>query len=136
MNRDPLNREAQKDPIYLLQRRDYNLTCRPLWLGYDGDGYWIEFQYIPDHVDVAEWQFYTKGEIDEQLLFEYLCSYCKDDAIAAVENWVTRYVFLTRDEAEHYGKMYEHNCPFGWRVYCISACGELAKILNELPDKV
>jgi hypothetical protein len=134
MNRDPSGYDITKDPIYLLQYRDYNLTSCPGWLGYDGDSYWIEPKNILG-VDTSQWKFYSKGEIDVKLLFEYLCCYHEDDAIAAVETWITLSVYLTRQEAEHWGKQAEYNYPFGWRVYCIPCGGTLARILNDLPEE-
>jgi hypothetical protein len=130
MNRDPQNREGQKNPIFLLQKRDYQLTCCPAWLGYDGDSFWVEIQYIDD-IDTSEWNFYDKGEVNEKLLFEYLASYENNDCTTVVESWITESVWLTRYEAEYFGKANEYNYQFGWRVHCLSACGELAEILNK-----
>lgn len=132
MNRDPQNREGQKDPIFLLQRRDYILTHCPDWLGYDGDSFWIDHSCL-GHVDTSNWNFLPNNddEIDERKLFEYLCDYTDDDYTAAIETWHTESVWLTRYEAERFAKATEYRCQFGWRVYCISACGELAETLNK-----
>jgi hypothetical protein len=133
MNRDPQNKEGQKDPIFLLQKRDYQLTCCPEWLGYDGDSYWIEIQYIDD-IDTSKWNFYNRGEVDEKLLFEYLCSYNPGGDPAAIEQWTAQSVWLTRNEAEIHARKHEYNYHFGWRVYCLSASGELAEILNKAEE--
>lgn len=130
MNRDPLNNECQKDPIFLLQRRDYALTHCPGWLSYDGDSFWIEHRRL-NGVDTSQWTFVEKGEINEHKLFEYLCNYTDDDHTAALEQWITESVWLTRFEAVQHAKATEYNYQFGWRVYCLSACGELAEILNK-----
>jgi hypothetical protein len=132
VNRDPNGIDGTKDPIYLLQRRDYTLTCCPSWLGYDGDSFWIEHQNISSDVDLTQWNFSKNGEIDERLLFQYLCMYANDDATAAVEMWITEHVFLTRKEAESYAKSKGYNYPYGYRIYCVSCLGELAKILGAV----
>jgi hypothetical protein len=133
MNRDPQNREGQKNPIFLLQKRNYQLTCCPAWLGYDGEIFWIEIQHIDD-IDTSQWDFYDKGEVNEKLLFEYLASCKTNDCTTAVESWITESVWLTRNEAEYFGKANAYNYQFGWRVYCLSACGELAEILNKVEE--
>jgi hypothetical protein len=65
MNRDPLNKECQKDTIFLLQRRDYTLTCCPSWLAYDGDFFWIEYKNL-NGFDTSNWDFIVKGYIEFQ----------------------------------------------------------------------
>jgi hypothetical protein len=133
MNRDPQNREGQKDPIFLLQKRIYQLTCCPEWLGHNDDGYWIEIKRTYG-LDTSDWDFYDKGLIDERLLAEYLLSYEINGCPAVIEQWTTESVWLTRPEAEDYAKKHEHSYQFGWRVHCLSASGELAEILNKAEE--
>lgn len=133
MNQDPANREGQKDPIFLLQRKDYTLTYCPAWLSYDGDSFWIEIKNL-DGVDTSDWDFIQKGEVNERLLFEYLVrTEVEADVTCAVEAWITQSVWLTRNEAEVAAKLTDYNYQFGWRVYCVSACGSLAQVLNDAP---
>lgn len=44
--------------------------------------------------------------------------------------WYPRGIWLTRAEAEAYGKSREYNYPQGWRVYGLCAEGSLAKLLK------
>lgn len=49
--------------------------------------------------------------------------------------WDTEYVFFTREEAEQWGRDYSYRYRRGgWRVYCVSAMGELAGVLR-LPEQ-
>lgn len=48
--------------------------------------------------------------------------------------WDTVYVFFTREEAEQYGRDFAYNFRSGWRVYCVTAMGELADVLR-MPEK-
>ena len=49
--------------------------------------------------------------------------------------WDTEYVFFTREEAEQFGKDYSYRYRRGgWRVYCVSAMGELADVLR-MPEQ-
>lgn len=43
--------------------------------------------------------------------------------------WETRSVWYTRDEAEQFAASNEHNFKY-WRVFCVPACGDLAKVLK------
>jgi hypothetical protein len=117
-------------PVYLLQRRTYQLAYCPEWLGRNDDGYWIEIKRIQG-LDTSDWNFYDKGLIDVDLLAKYLLSYEINGYPAAIEKWTTESIWLTRSEAENYAKESEHSYHFGWRVVCSSACGEIAEILNK-----
>lgn len=46
--------------------------------------------------------------------------------------WETEYVFLTRVEATTFGQAKSYNYPEGWRVWCGSCRGQLAKLLHAL----
>lgn len=52
----------------------------------------------------------------------------------ATERWETEGVWLTREEAEAYGKRRSYNYPDGWQVYGICAEGSLAKLLEKSDD--
>ncbi len=47
-----------------------------------------------------------------------------------VIDWNTEHVFLTRDEAETFAKTKSHRWD-KWRVYCVPAEGQLARVLNQ-----
>jgi len=46
--------------------------------------------------------------------------------------WYTERVFLTREEAEDYGRANAHNLRPRWQVYCVPAGGELARTLARI----
>ena len=49
--------------------------------------------------------------------------------------WDTEYVFFTREEAEEWGTAHSYRYRRGgWRVYCVSAMGELADVLR-MPEQ-
>lgn len=43
--------------------------------------------------------------------------------------WDTEYVFFTREEAEEWGRNHAYRYK-RWRVFCVCAKGELAKLLK------
>ena len=137
MDRDPTNWECTRDPIFLLQTREFHIIDLPDWLGYDGDGFWFEDECDED---ISSWYSGEPDDpaIDETKLLTWL-SERESSALGtgvpcALEYWNIEGVFLTRQEAESYAKRTEYNYRHGWRVYCRPCDGELARILNELPD--
>lgn len=46
--------------------------------------------------------------------------------------WHIESVWLTREEAEDYGRANAHNLRPLWRVYCVPAGGELARTLARI----
>ena len=46
------------------------------------------------------------------------------------KHWFTRHVWYSREEARAFGVATAYNFPTGWRVYCTSAKGQLADLLN------
>jgi hypothetical protein len=132
MNRDPENKECQRDPIFLLQRRIYTMIHCPGWLAYDGENFWIEYKNL-DGINTNDWDFINKGEIDKSLLLAYLAqAEIEPDVKSVIESWVTESVWLTRTEAESFAESTKHRYSDGYRVYCVSACGDLAKILDVI----
>jgi hypothetical protein len=97
------NEEAMRNPIFLLQSRHIIVT--------NIDKY--------DYNSDAEAIMDDKGNIlsNQDLL----------DRADAIEVWITESVWLTREEAEHYGQQKFYRYPDGWQVYCVNAEGELAK---------
>lgn len=50
------------------------------------------------------------------------------------KHWETEWVFFTREEGEEWGRDHAYNYPRGWRVFCVSALGELADVLR-MPEQ-
>lgn len=50
------------------------------------------------------------------------------------KHWETEWVFFTREEGEEWGRAHAYNYPRGWRVFCVSAIGELADVLR-IPEQ-
>jgi len=46
------------------------------------------------------------------------------------QHWLVERVFLSREEAEAWGKAHEYRWPGGWRVYGTCAEGELVELLR------
>jgi hypothetical protein len=53
------------------------------------------------------------------------------DAPYVQDEWGTERVFLTRKEAEDFGRAHHYNYWAGWRVYCVPCEGELAELLTK-----
>jgi hypothetical protein len=130
MDRDPKNAECTRDPIFLLQVGRRKWTQVPDGMGYDGDSMWVEdTSEVPDWmmpflaedgtVDTTEgfWTFVENEDNDNGWPF-------------VVIDWNTEHVFLTRDEAETFAKTKSHRWD-KWRVYCVPAEGQLARVLNQ-----
>jgi hypothetical protein len=130
VNRDPKNAECTRDPIFLLQVGRRKWTQIPDGMGYDGESMWVEdkeeiptwmFQFLTQDGTVDEtpgfWQFVENEDNDNNWPF-------------VIIDWNTEHVFLTRDEAETFAKAKEHRWD-KWRVYCVPAEGELARVLNQ-----
>jgi hypothetical protein len=108
--------EALAHPIFLFQKRDYFLFAEPEDHFHDGEGI-IEGEVIDN--------CWHPKEGAEYLTWQQLV-----DLDCAREVWNTDRVFLSREEAEAYGKRYDYNYGNGWRVYAVPCTGVLANILD------
>ena len=136
MDRDPTNYECTRDPIFLLQSCERQWTQMPDGLESDGES-WL----VSGAKDLDEWiKPFIEWDEDDPT-----CGHLADseefyEAASGVENdhgwpmiyvvWRTESVFLTRPEAEAFGRATNHRYA-KWRVYCIPCDGELATILRE-----
>jgi hypothetical protein len=103
-------RECTTDPIFLMQTRQI--------LGVNEE-YHGEIEYDSD----AESYRYKGRKVSESYLI-------KNDML--ITAWRVEGVYLTREEAEAEGKRrsyYYGKKGQDWRVYCVCARGELAKLL-------
>jgi hypothetical protein len=103
--------ELQDNPIFLLQVADVIVTNSNLEWNSD-------LQCIIDPI--------TGAELDDDKLME-------NDW--AVKRWRTESVWLTREEAEAWGKRTSYHYGKGrygidWMVFCVSAMGDLVDVLN------
>jgi hypothetical protein len=131
MDRDPNRTECQKDLIFLLQRRIYNIASLPGWLGYDDEG---DLRFVPTAITRENcpdnWPFIDDdGIVDQNVCLEWLRDNPPDDGAYVEDVWITETVWLTRTEAERYAEAHSYRYPQGVGVFCISAMGELAKLL-------
>lgn len=128
MDRDPDNRDFTANPIYLLQRRSYQLIDDPDWLGVGDDGEWL---LDMDLADCPSWVQDDPSVFDDhRRMWEALKSVGD-----AIEIWDVDSVWLTRPEAEAFGNATSYNFPLGYRVWCDHAKGRLADVLNDLPEE-
>lgn len=103
-------RECTRDPIFLFQRRRWNLVDVP-----------------EGHELCAEGAVYPKDRPDaDALTVDEL-----KDLEAVVTWWETESVWLSREEAEDYGRRRAYNYRDGWRVFCVCAEGRLGELLQE-----
>lgn len=132
MNRDPIGYDCTANPIYLVQRRVWDVFNTPNWLRNDGDEWKIDLKKYADEEgdDAPLCELVSDVQLDDSKVMEYL-DRCGG---YVAEKWVTERVLLTRAEATDWVKVQEYNFPDGWRVYCVPCEGELARILDELPD--
>jgi hypothetical protein len=118
-------RECTRDPIFLFQARR-----------------WVVFG-VPDD---DEWEFDDEGECvkwtdqDGRRMEQPSVLSPRDlakrtfgefDTPCALETWETERVYLSREEAESYGRARAYNYRDGWRVYCVCAEGALGALLRE-----
>lgn len=128
MNRDPINFECTRDPIFVLQKGRRQWSQIPGGLESDGESLWVEDASL---VDVWIKQFIVDGSVDTTEEFWQMAESTQNDhgwPMVYVE-WFVESVFLKRQEAEEYAK----SCSYRWdkwRVYCVPCDGELAKILD------
>lgn len=112
--------ECTRDPIFLFQRRAWNLTSEPAGYEYVEDHGWVPEGVVTDAHDEG------CDELPEALSWQQL-----SELGCAVEEWHTEKVFLSRTEGEDHGKARAYNYLDGWRVYCVPAHGQLAKLLRD-----
>jgi hypothetical protein len=117
INRQEIAREElTRDPIFLFQVRDvYCINGHRV--EYDSD---LEGFIDPDRPVCDEDG--NRRALTEDELLEMDC---------AVIAWRTITVFLTRAEAEDYGKRNSHNY-LCWHVYCVPCEGKLAELLRNM----
>lgn len=122
--------ECTRDPIFLLQSRRLQVQGIPHRedadnFNYD-DGLWRVKS--TDGVELAE----PESINAEDWLNDTFPSDI-GDVPCVFEQWITESVWLDREEAENFGRAKSHRWPDGWRVYCVCAEGDLAKLLREQP---
>lgn len=120
-DRSALN-EITDRPIFLFQQKIWQLIGVP-------DGYELgdECQVYPiveNPDEDYEPESLTWEELSQLQHGDY-------DVPCAIFHWETRYVFLTRQEAEEFGEAKHYNYRDGWRVYAVCAKGELREALVD-----
>lgn len=117
-------REATKHPIFLLQSRRLQLVSLPEGHRITSDGDLVR-DAESDGED-EEWESVSLLEILEAGFrggdFDHPC---------VKWHWQTERVFLTRQEAEAWGKARHYRWPDGWQVYCVPCEGELAAAIQD-----
>ena len=107
--------EATANVVFLFQRRLWSVVGLPRGHAMDPDG-----DVFPEgDPDAAPLSYAKLAKMDRP-----------DGGPCAVEKWHTELVFLSREEAEQYGRDKDYNYRHGWRVYGVPACGELAEVLR------
>ncbi len=126
--------EATRDAIFLFQRR------RLLWRSEDSlpDGYhYGDDGYLwrdDDFFEERPWAKEKESEYPEEWSCRSFLEADQNSDDSVVISWETESVWFTRQEGEEYGKNRAYNYPDGWRVYCVNANGDLAKILKAFTD--
>lgn len=139
MNRDPLNKDCTRDPIYLLQIAERLWTKTPEGLESDGESFYAtNVSTYPDEEPTWEVDDWILPFLDAEGILETSESFYREAELhEGPDGWPMIYtvwrvetVFLTRKEAEDYAKARSYRWD-KWRVYCVPCEGTLAKILNE-----
>lgn len=113
--------EITRDPIFLFQRRRWNLVSEPAgWTWEDGGLCPEDCQHEDDSKDCGLSGFDTLNK----RFPEHIISW-----------WDTELVFFTREEGEAFGRRKAYNYPDGWRVYCVCAQGDLAALLKTVTTR-
>lgn len=136
MNRDPKGFDCTRDPIYLLQTREWVFTGLPRWLEFE-DSFFIRKKCADELPAEAASLFDADGvcNSDGSLMRLLMETDNRHGVPFVLEKWRTESVWLTRDEAEDWAKRHEYRWPSGWRVYCVCSEGKLAKLLKDAPEE-
>lgn len=127
--------EVTRDPIFILQSRDIVFLNHKDYVSADEEcesGYWI--LYATNRDNEAE-QEYFEGNADCNGNLPEPPKYFLDpegilERGDAQEVWRTESVWLTREEATIWAENHAYRFSKGWRVYCLCAEGQLAKLLH------
>lgn len=115
--------EATRDAVFLFQRRVLNCVAIPSgWEFEDGVFTQVEDECgdpIENGRELSPLEAYEEPLLDE------------DDRPCILAHWQTERVWLSREEATAWGEAKHYNYREGWRVYCVCAEGELAKLLKD-----
>lgn len=119
-------RECTRSVIFLFQVRDLRLIGLPedFSLGPEGRGPVMQVCDCDGKklAEPIEWSI-------ERLVAEKL-TFGNYDTPCVVESWRTEGVFLSREEAENFGKRTEYRYSHGFRVHGVPAEGELATLIE------
>lgn len=110
--------ESTRDPIFLFQKRIWHLVGCPPDHSIDDEG-----RVMNVHTGVEA--------SNEELASMEALSY-EIDHPCVIAEWYTELVFLSRDEANAYGRAKHYNYSDGWRVFCVPAHASLAKMLKPI----
>lgn len=122
-------RECTRDPIFVFQARRWRVMGAPSGYEFDDEGDCVE------EVDPIHWTYGTERKaLSPEQLSHY--TFGEFDTPCAIETWETERVYLTREEAESYGKARAYNYRDGWRVYCVTAEGALRDLLKRYGETV
>ncbi len=102
--------EATRDPIFLLQTRRWRISQEGL----------------PSSV-VFDFDACDLRQGDEFISIDTFAERFPD---RVEEDWRAERVFFTREEGEAWATRRSYRWPSGWRVYCLCAEGDLAKLLR------
>ena len=138
--------ECQRDVIFVLQVRTWQRVGDIEGIGFD-DGYmfvenwpegWDDQSRWPEQCDdVPEWirtfVHLNDGSVSHsEAFFKAAANETIDSGFPLYfEEWRTESVWLDRTEAEAYAKAKEYRWCNGWRVFALSAGGELARLLKD-----
>lgn len=117
-------RECTRDPIFLFQRRRWIVTGAPEGYEFDCDGECVKW------TDCDGNGMEEPSILSPKDLAQNTHDGCGWDVPCAIETWETESVWLSREEAEAYGRRRSYNYRDGWRVYCVCAEGQLGQALK------
>jgi hypothetical protein len=120
--------ECTRDPIFLFQARRWHVLGAPEGYDFDADGECVavgeKAASLVDENGDPERTVLSEKDLAARTFGEF-------DTPCAIATWVTERVYLSREEAESYGRARAYNYPSGWRVFCVCAEGALGALLRE-----
>lgn len=124
-HRERCEREATRGAVFLFQVNRYDVLGLPDGITYE-DGSFFR-THNEDGEELEEEESVSLDEIKQETFGDY-------DTPCILDIWKTESVWLDRDEATAFGEAKSYR--YGqrgrdWRVYCVCADGDLAKLLQK-----
>ena len=126
--------ECTKNVIFLFQKRQLEWDFDNFYGAWEVDWDSEESEIFLNEESLKYNLHPIYNEDEEDLKQRKTLRECYDDSSFnhfVRESYITESVWLSREEAENWGKDHDYRFPHGWRVYGIPAEGELVKHIEN-----